>query len=98
LRRLIFAFAVRTACALAEGFLGGFSGFLSIAGIRGCAWAGILDRCCAGCTLMGPVIGDLGRDITDKLFANQFVRLCERPKPCKQNSCCAVGKVAKQFG
>jgi hypothetical protein len=65
-RRIILAFAARTASILIDRFLGdAFFGLLPVVGIMGCNGVGLVEPCSAGCMFMGPVSGDLRRGITD---------------------------------
>jgi hypothetical protein len=65
-RRIILAFAARTASILADRFLGDvFFGLLPVVGIIGCNGVGLVEPCSAGCMFIGPVNGDLRRGITD---------------------------------
>jgi hypothetical protein len=65
-RRIILAFATRTASVLIDRFLGDvLFGSLPVAGIIGCNGVGLVEPCSAGCMLMGPVNGALRRGMTD---------------------------------
>jgi len=65
-RRIILAFATRTASILIDRFLGdALFGLLPVVGIMGCDGIGLVEPCSAGCTLIGPVNGDLRRRIID---------------------------------
>jgi hypothetical protein len=46
---------MRTAFALVDWFYGAVFGVLLFVGVIGNAWAGVIERCSTGCTLMGPV-------------------------------------------
>jgi hypothetical protein len=64
-RRIILAFAARTASILIDRFLGdAVFGLLPVVGI-GCNGVGLVEPCSTGCMLMGPVNGDLRRGIID---------------------------------
>jgi hypothetical protein len=66
LRRLISAFAARCASTLVDGFFDAADvPLLLFAGIMGSDWAGSIDRCSVGCTLIGPVKIDLRWGILD---------------------------------
>jgi hypothetical protein len=65
-RRINLAFAARTASILIDRFLGdAFFGLLPVVGIIGCNGVALVEPCSAGCTLIGPVNGDLRRRIID---------------------------------
>jgi hypothetical protein len=65
-RRIILAFAARTASILIDRFLGdALLGLLPVVRIIGCSGVGLVEPCSAGCMFMGPVDGDLRRGITD---------------------------------
>jgi hypothetical protein len=65
-RRIILAFATRTASILIDRFLGdALFGLLPVVGIIGCNGIGRVEPCSAGCMLMGPVNGDLRRGMPD---------------------------------
>jgi hypothetical protein len=74
LRRIILAFALRTASVLAVCFFGkAVFGFFPVAGIIGCDCVSIIEPCSIGCTFIGPVKGELRRGITDNsLLAGLF--------------------------
>ncbi len=75
-RRIILAFAARTASVLIERFLGdALFGLLPVVGIIGCNGVGLVEPCSAGCMLMGPVNADLRRGIADNAHRSAlFVR------------------------
>src|SRR5258705_2916516 len=55
-RRIILAFAARTASILIDRFLGyAFFPLLPGVGIMGCNAEGLVEPCSAGCMFMGPV-------------------------------------------
>ena len=65
-RRIILAFATRTASNLMDRFLGDvLFGASPLVGIMGCNGVALVEPCSAGCMLMGPVNGDLRRGMTN---------------------------------
>jgi hypothetical protein len=65
-RRIILAFATRTASILIDRFLAdALFDLLPVVGIIGCNGVGLVEPCPAGCMLMGPVNGDLRRGMID---------------------------------
>jgi hypothetical protein len=65
-RRIILAFATRTASSFIDRFLGDvLFGVSPLVGIMGCNGIALVEPCSAGCMLMGPVNGDLRRGMTD---------------------------------
>ncbi|WP_305711951.1 hypothetical protein [Bradyrhizobium sp.] len=72
-RRLIFAFAIRTASARMDCFFETFFGFLFVSADIGCDCINVIEPCSKGCTLMGPVNGGFGRGMLDNAVrANWF--------------------------
>lgn len=72
-RRLIFAFAMRTASALVDCFLEALFGLLFVSDVIGRDCINVIEPCSTGCTLMGPVNGGFGRGMANNaLRANWF--------------------------
>ena len=72
-RRLILAFAMRTASALVDCFREAFFGFWLVSDVIGRDGINVIESCSTGCTLMGPVNGGFGRGMADNaLRANWF--------------------------
>jgi hypothetical protein len=88
-RRIILAFATRTASILIDRFLGdALFGLLPVVGIMGCNRVGLVEPCSAGCMLMGPVNGDLRRGITDNAQRSAlFVRSGTGPAAASLKAC-----------
>ncbi len=71
-RRLIFAFATRTASARVDCFLEACFGSL-FSGVIGRDCINVIEPCSTSCTLMGPVNGGFGRGMADNASrANWF--------------------------
>ena len=66
-RRLIFAFAIRTASARVNCLIETFFGFLLVSAAIGCDFINVIEPCATGCTLMGPVNGGFGRGMIDNV-------------------------------
>jgi hypothetical protein len=65
---MIFAFAIRTASDLGDGFFDGeLFVSVSIVGLM-CNCVGAMEPCAAGCTLIGPVDVGLFLPIMDNAF------------------------------
>jgi hypothetical protein len=85
LRRIIRAFAIRTASVLGVCFFDSrVFGSVSAVGImRNCM--GAIEPCSTGCTLMGPVDVDLFLGTIDNaLLPSSFDRPSKKPRPFKR--------------
>jgi hypothetical protein len=72
LRRVILAFAARTASLLVDRFFGSaVFGLASMVGMAGCNGVGAIEPCSTGCTFMGPVNDDLRRGIDASDLGNR---------------------------
>ena len=74
---MIRAFAMRTASALGDGFVGRCVSAPAVGSMLNCV--GAIEPCWRGCTFIGPVRVDLLFGITDNaLLSSSFDGLCEK--------------------
>jgi hypothetical protein len=66
LRRVIRAFAMRTASVLGDGFFGRWISAPAVGSMPNCV--GAIEPCWTGCMLIGPVRGGLFPGITDNAW------------------------------